>query len=114
MYYVHYVDFNKRLDEWVAADRLDISVESKIIYPKPEDKKDIMVKAFYFSFDDYYFQILNSKKKKKKKKEKKRKFEEEDAKANELKREESVDSPQENGQLTFEQDLQRFFSSSKF
>ena len=24
-YYVHYVDFNKRLDEWVAHDRLDLS-----------------------------------------------------------------------------------------
>lgn len=25
MYYVHYIDFNKRLDEWVPADRLDVS-----------------------------------------------------------------------------------------
>jgi hypothetical protein len=24
-FYVHYVDFNKRLDEWVAHDRLDLS-----------------------------------------------------------------------------------------
>lgn len=24
-YYVHYVDFNKRLDEWVTHDRIDLS-----------------------------------------------------------------------------------------
>nr|XP_002131858.1 histone acetyltransferase KAT5 [Ciona intestinalis] len=33
MYYVHYVDFNKRLDEWVAKDRVDLS---KIQLPKKE------------------------------------------------------------------------------
>jgi len=41
VYYIHYVDFNKRLDEWVTADRLDLSSASKITFPKPEDKKDV-------------------------------------------------------------------------
>uniref|UniRef100_H2YRS7 Histone acetyltransferase KAT5 n=1 Tax=Ciona savignyi TaxID=51511 RepID=H2YRS7_CIOSA len=35
MYYVHYVDFNKRLDEWVNKDRVDLS---KIQLPKKETK----------------------------------------------------------------------------
>lgn len=35
-YYVHFVDFNKRLDEWVGLDRLD---HSKIQYPKKEGKQ---------------------------------------------------------------------------
>ena len=39
VYYIHYVDFNKRLDEWVVADRLDLSTPSKIIFPKPEEHK---------------------------------------------------------------------------
>ncbi|XP_039271940.1 histone acetyltransferase KAT5-like [Styela clava] len=34
-YYVHYIDFNKRLDEWVAAERLDMS---KIQFPKKDTK----------------------------------------------------------------------------
>ncbi|XP_075887650.1 histone acetyltransferase KAT5-like isoform X2 [Nelusetta ayraudi] len=34
-YYVHYIDFNKRLDEWVMADRLDIK---KLQFPKKEAK----------------------------------------------------------------------------
>lgn len=40
-FYVHYEDFNKRLDEWITADRLEISKE--VIFPRPkevEDKKD--------------------------------------------------------------------------
>ena len=24
-YYVHYVEFNRRMDEWVAGDKLDLS-----------------------------------------------------------------------------------------
>uniref|UniRef100_A0A3B4CZD3 Histone acetyltransferase KAT5 n=1 Tax=Pygocentrus nattereri TaxID=42514 RepID=A0A3B4CZD3_PYGNA len=35
LYYVHYVDFNKRLDEWVTPDRLDIK---KLQFPKKEAK----------------------------------------------------------------------------
>ncbi|RDW74679.1 putative cell division control protein (Cdc5) [Aspergillus mulundensis] len=39
-FYVHYVDFNKRLDEWVAASRLDLSQEVEWPQPeKPEKKK---------------------------------------------------------------------------
>ena len=39
-FYVHYVDFNKRLDEWVAADRIDLSQEVEWPAPeKPEKKK---------------------------------------------------------------------------
>jgi len=33
-YYVHYVGFNKRLDEWVAKDRIIIAAPSDIEYPK--------------------------------------------------------------------------------
>lgn len=36
-YYVHYVEFNKRLDEWVPFSRLDFTKE--IEFPKPEPKK---------------------------------------------------------------------------
>ncbi|KAF7731812.1 Histone acetyltransferase [Apophysomyces ossiformis] len=36
-YYVHYVEFNKRLDEWVPFSRLDFS--RGIEFPKPEQKK---------------------------------------------------------------------------
>lgn len=40
-YYVHYEDFNKRLDEWIEADRIDLSQE--VEWPAPErpekDKK---------------------------------------------------------------------------
>ncbi|XP_030637303.1 histone acetyltransferase KAT5 [Chanos chanos] len=35
VYYVHYIDFNKRLDEWVTPDRLDMK---KIQFPKKEAK----------------------------------------------------------------------------
>lgn len=39
-FYVHYVDFNKRLDEWVASSRLDLSQEVEWPQPeKPEKKK---------------------------------------------------------------------------
>ncbi|KEF52891.1 histone acetyltransferase E [Exophiala aquamarina CBS 119918] len=37
---VHYVEFNKRLDEWVSADRIDLSQEVEWPAPeKPEKKK---------------------------------------------------------------------------
>ncbi|KAG0166224.1 Histone acetyltransferase [Apophysomyces sp. BC1015] len=36
-YYIHYVEFNKRLDEWVPFSRLDFS--RGIEFPKPEQKK---------------------------------------------------------------------------
>ncbi|XP_069063966.1 histone acetyltransferase KAT5 isoform X8 [Pleurodeles waltl] len=35
LFYVHYIDFNKRLDEWVTHDRLDLK---KIQFPKKEVK----------------------------------------------------------------------------
>uniref|UniRef100_A0A8C9TUX6 Histone acetyltransferase KAT5 n=1 Tax=Scleropages formosus TaxID=113540 RepID=A0A8C9TUX6_SCLFO len=35
LYYVHYIDFNKRLDEWVTPDRLDLK---KLQLPKKEAK----------------------------------------------------------------------------
>ncbi|KAK2765679.1 Histone acetyltransferase [Arachnomyces sp. PD_36] len=39
-FYVHYVDFNKRLDEWVAASRIDLTQEVEWPQPeKPEKKK---------------------------------------------------------------------------
>lgn len=33
-FYVHYVDFNKRLDEWVAADR--INLDKEVMFPRPK------------------------------------------------------------------------------
>ena len=38
-FYVHYVEFNKRLDEWVAADRIDLSQEVEWPAPEKPDKK---------------------------------------------------------------------------
>ncbi|EXJ84811.1 histone acetyltransferase htatip [Capronia epimyces CBS 606.96] len=39
-FYVHYVEFNKRLDEWVSAERIDLSQEVEWPAPeKPEKKK---------------------------------------------------------------------------
>ncbi|KAF0038277.1 hypothetical protein F2P81_008761 [Scophthalmus maximus] len=35
LFYVHYIDFNKRLDEWVTGDRLDMK---KLQFPKKEAK----------------------------------------------------------------------------
>ncbi|XP_029625635.1 histone acetyltransferase KAT5 [Salmo trutta] len=35
LYYVHYIDFNKRLDEWVTPERLDMK---KLQFPKKEAK----------------------------------------------------------------------------
>lgn len=33
-FYVHYVDFNKRLDEWITANR--INLEKDVIFPSPK------------------------------------------------------------------------------
>lgn len=38
-FYVHYVDFNKRLDEWVSGDRIDLSKEVEWPAPEKPDKK---------------------------------------------------------------------------
>ncbi|KAL2814063.1 hypothetical protein BDW59DRAFT_176575 [Aspergillus cavernicola] len=38
-FYVHYVDFNKRLDEWIASSRLDLSQEVEWPQPEKPDKK---------------------------------------------------------------------------
>lgn len=40
-FYVHYEDFNKRLDEWVAGDRLDLSKEVEWPLPDKPDKKKV-------------------------------------------------------------------------
>ncbi|CCH59998.1 hypothetical protein TBLA_0C01850 [Henningerozyma blattae CBS 6284] len=37
-FYVHYSDFNKRLDEWVTTDR--IILEKEVIYPRPPSPED--------------------------------------------------------------------------
>ena len=39
IYYVHYEDFNKRLDEWITPDRIDFS-KGIILPPSKVDKKD--------------------------------------------------------------------------
>lgn len=38
-FYVHYEDFNKRLDEWIAADRIDLSREVEWPAPEKVEKK---------------------------------------------------------------------------
>ncbi|KAF2141956.1 uncharacterized protein K452DRAFT_227675 [Aplosporella prunicola CBS 121167] len=38
-FYVHYEEFNKRLDEWIAADRIDLSRE--VEWPAPEKPKKV-------------------------------------------------------------------------
>lgn len=38
MYYIHYIDFNKRLDEWVSQDRLDLK---EMQLPRKEVKTPI-------------------------------------------------------------------------
>ncbi|KAJ5234292.1 uncharacterized protein N7469_003460 [Penicillium citrinum] len=38
-FYVHYVDFNKRLDEWVASTRIDLTQEVEWPQPEKADKK---------------------------------------------------------------------------
>lgn len=37
-FYVHYVNFNKRLDEWITADR--INLDKDVIFPKPKELDD--------------------------------------------------------------------------
>ncbi|KAK3721396.1 Histone acetyltransferase [Vermiconidia calcicola] len=38
-FYVHYEEFNKRLDEWVSADRIDLSQEVEWPIPEKQDSK---------------------------------------------------------------------------
>ena len=38
LYYIHYIDFNKRLDEWVSQERLDLK---EMQLPKKEVKTPI-------------------------------------------------------------------------
>ncbi|KAJ6113832.1 hypothetical protein N7523_007149 [Penicillium sp. IBT 18751x] len=38
-FYVHYVDFNKRLDEWINASRIDLTKEVEWPAPEKPDKK---------------------------------------------------------------------------
>ncbi|KAJ5585455.1 uncharacterized protein N7459_005255 [Penicillium hispanicum] len=38
-FYVHYVDFNKRLDEWIPAARIDLSYEVEWPQPEKAEKK---------------------------------------------------------------------------
>jgi histone acetyltransferase HTATIP len=38
-FYVHYEEFNKRLDEWVAAERINLSREVEWPAPEKPDKK---------------------------------------------------------------------------
>lgn len=43
-FYVHYQDYNKRLDEWVSADRIDYTMPMKIQEEEPEEKKPLKLK----------------------------------------------------------------------
>ncbi|KAI9305404.1 RNA binding activity-knot of a chromodomain-containing protein, partial [Cunninghamella echinulata] len=36
-YYIHYLEFNKRLDQWVSIDKIDFTRD--IEFPKPDQKK---------------------------------------------------------------------------
>ena len=38
-FYVHYEEFNKRLDEWIEAERIDLSREVEWPAPEKADKK---------------------------------------------------------------------------
>merc|ERR1719430_836038 len=49
-YYVHYVDYNKRLDEWVTEDRLDTR---KIEPPQGKEEKEKAVMQYYVHYVDY-------------------------------------------------------------
>lgn len=42
-FYVHYVNFNKRLDEWITSDR--INLDRDVIYPKPKEEEDNDIKS---------------------------------------------------------------------
>lgn len=37
-FYIHYVDFNKRLDEWIAADRINLNRE--VYYPRAKNNEE--------------------------------------------------------------------------
>lgn len=37
-FYVHYVNFNKRLDEWIVGDR--INLDKEVLFPRPKRKND--------------------------------------------------------------------------
>lgn len=39
LYYIHYIDYNKRLDEWVTENRLDLQ---RIQFPKRDNKSNII------------------------------------------------------------------------
>lgn len=41
-FYVHYVNFNKRLDEWVTSDR--INLDKDVVFPKPKEEDDNDIK----------------------------------------------------------------------
>lgn len=38
MYYIHYIDYNKRLDEWVGKDRLNLL---NVQFPKRDTKSNL-------------------------------------------------------------------------
>ncbi|KAK4494865.1 hypothetical protein PRZ48_014221 [Zasmidium cellare] len=44
-FYVHYVEFNKRLDEWVAADRIDLTQEVEWPLPEKTEQKNKQAKT---------------------------------------------------------------------
>lgn len=41
-FYIHYVDFNKRLDEWIPADR--INLDREVFYPRPKSNEEDLKK----------------------------------------------------------------------
>ncbi|KAM9926730.1 hypothetical protein OXX59_003028 [Metschnikowia pulcherrima] len=44
-FYVHYQDYNKRLDEWISADRIDYSTPLVFQEEEPEEKKPVKSKS---------------------------------------------------------------------
>ena len=58
-YYVHYLEFNKRLDEWVPLSRLDLTKE--VEYPKPKKPKPEPGKSSSPSKDSSKKTVKNSK-----------------------------------------------------
>lgn len=44
-FYVHYQDYNKRLDEWITADRIDYTVPMTMPEENKEEKKPVKQKA---------------------------------------------------------------------
>ncbi|KAG8490993.1 hypothetical protein CXB51_014159 [Gossypium anomalum] len=53
-YYVHYTEFNRRLDEWVKLEQLDLDSVETVVDEKVEDKVDILLQCrtlhLYFLF----------------------------------------------------------------